>query len=106
MGSVGLRLQNCRLSNFEDDSNAGGLESEPRPLAHTSAIKSKAADFFLRTPTLVASNFAALRPTDPKLLALKDLNLFPKFFKFQDAGGILRVGLLGQIDNIYIGVIK
>jgi len=38
------------------------------------------ADFFLRTPTLKANNFAALFPTDPKFLALKDLNLFSKFF--------------------------
>ena len=51
----------------------------------------KAADFFLRTPTLTASNFAALQPTDPKFLALKDLYLFLKRVKFQDAGRILRV---------------
>ena len=36
------------------------------------------ADFFLRPPTLTAGNFEALSPTDPKFLALKDLNLFKK----------------------------
>ena len=51
----------------------------------------KAADFFLRTPTLTASNFAALCPADPKSLTLKDLNLFLKRIKFQGAGSILRV---------------
>ena len=51
----------------------------------------KAADFFLRTPTLTASNFAAIWPTDPKFLALKDLDFFLKCDKFQGAGSILRV---------------
>ena len=65
----------------------------PIALAHTSAEMAKAADFFLRTPNLTASNFAALWPTDLRFLALKDLNLFSKCVKFQDAGRILRVGL-------------
>ena len=49
------------------------------------------ADFVLRTPTLTASNFVALYPTDPKFQALKDLNLFLKPIKFQGAGSILSV---------------
>ena len=52
----------------------------------------EAADFFLRTLTLKGSDLAALWPTDSKPLALKDLNLFSNCVKFQDAGGILRVG--------------
>ena len=50
------------------------------------------ADFFLRPPTLRASNFAALWSTDPIFSALKDLNLLKKFNKNQKASSILRVG--------------
>ena len=67
------------------------LEPGPNALALTSAGMAEAADFFLRTPTLTASNFAALWPTDPKLLALKDLNLFSKCKKFQNGGSILKL---------------
>ena len=35
-------------------------------------------DFFFRPPTLTASNFAALWPTDSKFSAIKDLNLLKK----------------------------
>ena len=52
----------------------------------------EAADFFLRTPTLTASNFAALWPTDPKFLALKYLLFFSQCSEFQSAGSILKVG--------------
>ena len=40
----------------------------------------------------MASNFAALSPTDPKLSALKDLNPFSTVSKVQEAGRILKVG--------------
>ena len=50
-----------------------------------------AADFFLRPPTLTASNFAALSPKDFKFSALKDLNLLKKHTKNQEASSILRV---------------
>ena len=53
----------------------------------------EAADFFLRTPTLTASNFAALCPTDPKFLALKDLLFFLQCNEFQGADSILKVDL-------------
>ena len=36
------------------------LEHGPNALAYTTAEMAEAADFFLRTPTLTASNFAAL----------------------------------------------
>ena len=52
----------------------------------------EAADFFLRTPTLTASNFAALWPTDPKFLVLKDLLFFSECIEFQGTGSILKVG--------------
>ena len=81
----------CQLSNFKNDLTPGRLEPGPNGIAHTSAGMAEAADFFLRTPTLTASNFAALWSTDPKFLAFIDLNPFSKCVKFQDAGGILRV---------------
>ena len=46
-----------RASNFENDSTPGVLEPG---LAHNAGGMAKAADFFLRTPTLTASNFEAL----------------------------------------------
>ena len=45
-------------------------------IAQALAGMAKAADFFLRIPTLTDSNFEALRPTDPQILVYKDLNLF------------------------------
>ena len=39
----------------------------------------------------MASNFAALSPTDPKFSALKDLNPFSTVSKAQEAGSILKV---------------
>ena len=38
----------------------GEVKPGPNALAHTSAVKAEAADFFLRPPTLTASNFEAL----------------------------------------------
>ena len=55
----------------------------PNAIAHNLGGMAEAADFFLRTQTLTASNFAALRPTDPKFLALKDLNLFQSVLSFE-----------------------
>ena len=37
------------------------------------------ADFFLRPPTLTASNFAAIWPKDLKFTVIKDLNLLKKY---------------------------
>ena len=71
-------------------------------LAHTSAGMAEVADFFLRTPTLTASNFAALWPTDPKILALKDLNLFLKFGKFQNAASTLKFNMLREKELIFL----
>ena len=53
--------------------------------------RGRLADFFLRPPTLTAGNFAALWPTDPKFLALKDLNLLKKYIKNQETSSILKV---------------
>ena len=50
------------------------------------------ADFFLRTPTLTASNFETLWPRDPRFLSSKDLNPFLILSKFQETSSILMVG--------------
>ena len=50
------------------------------------------ADFSLRPPTLKASNFKALRCTDPIFLAWKGLICFPKYTKIQESGSIFMVG--------------
>ena len=52
----------------------------------------RAADFFLRPPTLTASNFEALKSSDSIFTLIKDLNLLKKYTKNQEASSILRVG--------------
>ena len=53
-------LKGCKVANFENDTNSGRLESRQNVLAHNSAVMVEEADFFLRTQTLKASNFATL----------------------------------------------
>ena len=84
-------LQSYLPSNFENDSSSPGIKPGPNAIAHNLGGMAEAADFFLRTPTLTASNFVALWPTDPKFLALIDLNRFSKCVKFQAADNILKV---------------
>ena len=69
-------LQRCWLSNFENDSTASGIEPGSNAIAYNMGGMVEGEDFFLRTPTLTASNFEALRSTDPKFSALQDLNSF------------------------------
>ena len=88
LGSVGQRaakLLAIKLWEWLDRDR----ESNPGRLADWG--RGRLADFFLRPPTLTASNFAALWPADPKFLALKDLNLLKKYTKYQEASSILRV---------------
>ena len=75
-----------------NDSTSPGIEPGPNAIAHNLDGIAEAADFFLRTPTLPASNFVALSSTDPKFSALKDLNTFSTVSKVQEAGSILKVG--------------
>ena len=49
-----------RTAKFENVLTPSKVEPRPNVLAHTSAIKAEVADFFLRPPTLIASNFEAL----------------------------------------------
>ena len=85
-------LQSYRPSNFENDWSGPGFEPRPNAIAHNSGGMAEAADFFLRTPTLTASNFAALWPIELKFSALKDLLFFSQCIEFQGAGSILKVG--------------
>ena len=47
-------------------------QTRPNAIANNLGGMAEAADFFLRTPTLKARNFAALWPRDPKFSAYKD----------------------------------
>ena len=51
-----------------------------------------AGRLFLRPPTFTASNFDALLSTDPKFLALKDLNCLKKYTKYHEASYNFRLG--------------
>ena len=63
MESVGQRAANLlsvrRIQTWAD-SNPGGLKPGQYALAHTLPKMFKAADFFLRTPTLTSGNFVSL----------------------------------------------
>ena len=89
LGSVGeraaklLAIKLREWFDFARGSNPGRLADWGR---------GQMADFFSRPPTLTASNFAALWPTNPKFSALKNLNPFSTVFKVQEAGSILKVG--------------
>jgi len=48
-------------------------------------------DFFLRPPTLKASNFAALESTDPIFIESKDLNPLKKHIKNQKASKVFEI---------------
>ena len=53
----------------------------------------RAADFFLRPPTLTASRSQVLYSTDTIFTVLKDLNLLKKYTKNQKASYDFRLGL-------------
>ena len=64
----------------------------PRVNSTGSSVAGSGGRLFLRSPTLTASNFAALESTELKFLALKDLNLLKTVSKFQEDRSILKVG--------------
>ena len=53
-------LLSYQPSNFENYLSLGTLEPGPNALAYNSAGMAERADFFLRPPTLTASDFEAL----------------------------------------------
>ena len=73
----------------------GGLKKKsakrPRPHSNRSA-RVREGPGSNHSQSLMASNFAALLPTDLKFSALKDLILFKTVSKVQEASSILRVG--------------
>ena len=86
MGSVDWRA--TKLLAFK----IGGLKKKsairPRPHSNRSArIRERPG-----SQSLMACNFAALWPTDPKFLAFKDLDPFLTVSKVQEASRILRMG--------------
>ena len=56
--SKGFKVAGCQTLKMIDC--ASGIEPGPNALVHKSAGMAEAADFFLRPPTLTASNFEAL----------------------------------------------
>ena len=55
-------------------------------------VRGRAADIFLRPPTLKAGNFEALLCTDPIFTALRILNPFYKHNKNQEASNNFKLG--------------
>ena len=54
--------------------------------------RGRMADFFVRPPTLTTGNFEAIWPKDLKFSAIKDLNCLKKYFRYQEASSILKMG--------------
>ena len=73
----------------------GGLKKKsavwPRPHSNKSA-QIQVRPGSNHSQSLIAGNFAALLPTDPKFSAMKDLNPLKIVSKVQEASIILRVG--------------
>ena len=92
LGFVGERAAFYWPLNFENDWSWPGIEPRLNAIAHNLGGMAKAADFFLRTPTLASNNFAALWSTNPKFSALKDLNSFSTVSKVENAGNSLKAG--------------
>ena len=72
----------------------GGLKKKsaiwPQPhLNQLAWVRTRAKSNY--SQSLMACDFAALWPTDPKFSSLKDLNLLKKYNKNQEASSILRV---------------
>ena len=88
LGSVGQRAANLPTIKIGEWFNPG---CSPTRADRFECGQGCLADFLLRPPTLTASYFAALWPTDPKFSAFKHLNFLKKHTKNQEASNILRV---------------
>ena len=73
--------------------NSGKVKPWPYALAQLLAVKAKEADFFLRPPTLKASNLGALLSKDLEVLVSTDLNVLKKYTKNQEASYNPRLGI-------------
>ena len=56
--SLGQRASKLPVVKLWNNSSLRGIQPGPNAIAHALAGMAEAADFFLRTPTLTASNFA------------------------------------------------
>ena len=68
------------------------LEPWPNAIVHTLAGMTEAAEFFMRTPTLTASEIEALLSKESKFAVLEDLNFLRENTKNKQASNIVRVG--------------
>ena len=89
LGSVGQRAAKLQAIKLWEWLNR---DRGPNPSRLADWGRGRLADFFLRPPTLTASNFAALWPTEPIFTAFKVLILFSTVSKDQKASSILKVG--------------
>ena len=89
LGSVGQRAAKLLAVKV------GGLKKKsagrPRPQS-ASLLRFDSRSRSNHSESLMAGNFAAHWPTDPKFSALKHLNFLKKHTKNQEASSILRVG--------------
>ena len=88
LGSVGQRAS--KLPAVKVGGHKKKSADRPRPLSNQSA-RIRVVPGSNHSQSLMAGNFAALWPTDPKFSALKDLNPFKTVSKVQEASSILRV---------------
>ena len=94
------RSKGCKLTSYQS------LRSKKKSAALPQPHSNQPASIWERlesnhSQSLMAGNFAALCPTDPKFLSLKDLNLLKKYPKNQKASSILRWILPYLNDLIY-----
>ena len=91
-GIVGLcRSKDCKATSCQSWRSEKNPAGRPRPHSNQSArVRTRAKSN--HSQSLMAGNFAALWPTDLKLLAFKDLNLLKKHTKNQMASSIWKVG--------------
>ena len=91
-GTVGLcRSKRCKITSCQSWRSQERSASRPRPQS-ASLPGFEPRSRSNHSQSLMAGNFAALWPTDPKFLALKDLNPFKIVSKVQKTSSILRVG--------------
>ena len=88
LGSVGQRAS--KLPAVKVGGHKKKSADRPRPLSNHSA-RIRVVPGSNHSQSLKAGHFAALWHTDPKFLALKDLNPFKTVLKFQKASSILKV---------------
>ena len=91
LGSVGQRAS--KLPAFKVGGHKKKSAHRPRPHSYQSAsVRTRAKSN--HSQSLMAGNFAALWPADPKFSAKKDLFFFSLCIEFQCAGSILKVGFV------------